>query len=237
MRYWLLFSLFYLPSAMALPDFTADYAVSLKGMSVAKLHQSLITNADDSRTMTATTKTVGLARLIKKDRITETSTWRESDAGIQTLAYRYARTGGKSDRQGAADFDWDNAQIAATYKTDTVNIILPDNEAVFDKLSYQQALIRDLAAESTALSYQVVDKTRLKTYNVLRQATETITTPLGTFKAIKIVRERTEKSDRQTTLWCAPSLQYLPIKLEHIEKDGSKFIATLSKVTGITVDE
>ena len=60
-----------------------------------------------------------------------------------------------------------------------------------------------------------------------------ITTPLGKIEAIKLIRHREQSKGRQTILWCAPALNYLPIKLEHTEKGGAVFTAVLRHLEGL----
>jgi hypothetical protein len=85
-------------------------------------------------------------------------------------------------------------------------------------------------------NYLIADGGRLKHYQIKRLEQETITTPLGSINTVKFKRQRDRDSDkdRETTLWCAPELNYLPVKLEHIEKDGTKFTAVLRRVEGIS---
>ncbi len=224
-------------AVQAMPDFEADYTVSTKSMAIAQLHQQLITNQDNTRTMTTNSKPLGLAKMFAPDHIQEKSTWQENGNHIQSLTYAYDRTGGKKEKHITTTFDWTQKQIDIEYKSRPYQ--LPLTPDTFDKLSYQQALINDLIAEKPALRYNVVDKYRIKEYTLIRQGTEIINTPFGKFEAIKLLRQRVKTADnkpeRQTILWCAPSLGYLPVKLEHIEKDGSKFIALLQNLSGIEV--
>jgi hypothetical protein len=237
MRYVISLLLFIISttSAQSMPDFEADYMVSTKSMKVAQLHQQLTTNSDNTRTMATSSKPLGLAKMFAPDLIQEKSNWQEANGQLHPISYAYDRTGGKKEKHITTLFDWTNNQINIDYKGRPYQLPLSPN--TFDNLSYQQALINDLVADKKELRYSVVDKYRIKQYTLARQGTETITTPFGEFEAIKLVRQRIKtednKPERQTTLWCAPALNYLPIKLEHIEKDGSKFIALLQNLIGI----
>lgn len=236
MRYGfsLLFFIANISAAQAMPDFEADYTISRQSMIIGHLHQQLTTQ-NNIRTMILSSSPLGLAKILAPDHIQEKSTWREKGHHIKPLSYSYDRTGGRKEKHITTFFDWAHNEINISYKNRPYQLPLSSN--TFDKLSYHQALINDLVADKTKLSYKVVDKYRLKTYTIVREGTETIKTPFGEFEAIKLVRQRiasaNNKPERHTTLWCAPSLGYLPVKLEHIEKDGSKFIALLQNLTGI----
>lgn len=94
----------------------------------------------------------------------------------------------------------------------------------------------DLAEQKKSFTYRIADGGKLKDYDIRVIETETVTTPLGKIEAIKLIRYRKDKNKRQTTLWCAPSLNYLPVKLEHTEKGGSVFTALLRRLKGISTE-
>jgi hypothetical protein len=94
----------------------------------------------------------------------------------------------------------------------------------------------DLAKDKQKFHYKIADGGKIKIYDITILGEEVITTPLGQFTAIKLLRKREGKKERKTTLWCAPSLNYLPVQLEHIEKDGTVFTATIKTLKGIEID-
>ncbi|MCK9563001.1 MAG: DUF3108 domain-containing protein [Bacteroidales bacterium] len=102
-------------------------------------------------------------------------------------------------------------------------------------LSYQIAMAADLAArdldgDATRLSYTVIHRGRLReyTYEVLNQSVD-LDTPLGTLSTIKVERVR-ENDDRETVLWLAPELNYLPVQLMQVE-DGETYEMTIKSFT------
>lgn len=58
-------------------------------------------------------------------------------------------------------------------------------------------------------------------YNISRSE-ETVETPAGIFRALRMERARTD-SDRVTTSWIAPSANWHPVKMQHTEGDGRLF--------------
>ena len=61
---------------------------------------------------------------------------------------------------------------------------------------------------------------------------EIINTPLGKLKTIKLTRHK-PNSRRETTLWCALDLHYLPVKVENIEKDDKITVAIIQSLQGL----
>ncbi len=219
--------------AQDIPDFSANYLVRLKGLSAGELKRELSTNIDGSRTFSSKSQAKGIFAFFKPDLVEETSIWLQKGKIIQPQSYLYQRTGGKKDKYLNLSFDWENHIVNIDNKKQTW--ALDAKPYTFDKLTYQLALMSDLGQKKKEFSYQIADSHKLKTYNIIILGTEIITTPLGKIEAIKLVRQRSSKSQRQTTLWCAPALNYLPVRIEHIEKDGTNFTAELRRLKGIDI--
>ena len=60
---------------------------------------------------------------------------------------------------------------------------------------------------------------------------EVVETPLGSFNTIKMLRHK-PGSSRRSVFWCAPDLEFLQVKVEHTEKDGSKTVAVIKSLQG-----
>jgi hypothetical protein len=134
------------------------------------------------------------------------------------------------------DFDWRNRSVHIDDRVHPWDLEIEDS--TLEKHVYQVQLRLDLLQnpKQKTFNYLIADGGRLKHYQIKRLEQETITTPLGSINTVKFKRQRDRDSDkdRETTLWCAPELNYLPVKLEHIEKDGTKFTAVLRRVEGIS---
>jgi len=230
--------LFILPSTMVfaevIPDFSANYAIKLNGIQAGELRRSLVSNPDGSRLFKSETRAKGVFAFFKPEVIVETSLWSRDAQQIKPIAYRYSRTGGKKDKSLLLDFDWTTNQLHIDDKKQPWSLTLKAD--TLDKLIYQLALMSDLSEQQDHFHYHIADGGKIKQYLITKINQEIISTPLGEIEAIKLTRERSRSKDRQTTLWCAPALNYLPVKLEHIEKDGTVFTATLRRLKGIDTD-
>ena len=221
-------------AAKELPDFSANYQVMLNGIQAGDLKQRLSSNADGSRKFTSATQAQGLFAFFKPDLVEETSSWRLVNNKIQPQHYLYQRSGGKKDKYLKLDFNWQSQQLSIDDKHHPWQLTLePDT---LDKLVYQLALMMDLSKSQNQYNYRIADGGKIKTYTVEVLNEETVITPLGKIKTIKLKRLRDETSKRQTVLWCAPALNFLPVKLEHTEKDGTVFTASLRQLKGIVTE-
>lgn len=221
--------------AQELPDFSAKYTVSLKGIHAGDQQSSLSTNDDGSRVYKSTSQAVGIFSFFKPDLVEETSVWRLHSNYIRPDYYLYQRTGGKKDKYMQLTFDWQANRLHIDDKKQPWSLPLEPN--TLDKLAYQLVLMSDLADNKTSFNYRIADGGKLKTYTIKIVDTEMVTTPLGEIEAVKLIRQRKPTKKRQTTLWCAPTLNYLPVKLEHIEKDGSKFTAVIHQLQGFNLEQ
>lgn len=220
--------------AQEIPDFTAKYTVNLKGLHAGDQKSSLSTNNDGSRVFKSTSKATGLFSFFKPELVEETSVWKLHSGYIRPDHYLYQRTGGKKDKYMQLTFNWQANRLHIDDKKQPWSLPLEPN--TLDKLVYQLALMSDLADDKTTFNYRIADGGKLKNYTIKIVDTETITTPLGEIEAVKLIRQRKAGKKRQTTLWCAPALNYLPVQLEHIEKDGSKFTAVIKQLQGFNLE-
>lgn len=220
--------------AEPLPDFYANYQVELNGIQAGELRQKLSTDAAGQRKFVSQTQAKGMFAFIKPDVIEETSLWIYHHEHIRPMFYRYSRKGGSKDKLLTMDFYWDKRKVHIDDREHPWDLKIKNR--TLDKLVYQLQVMHDLENDRERLTYVIADGGKLKHYEIVRLGEETIDTPLGKIKAIKLTRERDADSDRKTTLWCAPALGYLPVKLEHIEKDNSRFTAYLRKLDGIPTD-
>ena len=220
--------------AEPIPDFAANYSIHLNGIQAGELKRSLITNNDGSRLFKSETQAKGLFALLKPEVIIETSLWSGSEKFIKPLKYRYIRTGGRKNKRVALDFNWVTRQV---YIDDAKHPWYLDIEnETLDKLVYQLALMSDLEEKKTTFNYRIADGGKIKNYSITKMNKEAISTPMGKTEVIKLTRKRSRPTDRKTTLWCSPALNYIPVMLEHIEKDGTIFTAKLRRLRGISTE-
>ena len=100
---------------------------------------------------------------------------------------------------------------------------------IMDKLLYQLAIMNDLKVGKEQLAYTVADGGQIKIYKFNMLGEELIKTPIGVLHTLKLERQK-PNSRRKTTIWCARKLNYLPVKVENIEKDGRKTIAIINSL-------
>lgn len=216
--------------ATDIPDFSANYLVKLNGIQAGELKRTLTTEDNGQRRFSSVSQAMGVFSFFKPDVIEESSVWTLEKGRVTPHEYLYLRTGGKKEKYLQMLFDWPNKHVSIDDKEHPWQLKI--KKGVLDKLVYQISLMHDLDKGIEQIDYRIADGGRLKTYTIHVLGTETITTPLGQIETVKLTRQREKPNERETTLWCAPALNYLPVKLEHVE-DDTLFTALLRRLTGI----
>lgn len=206
--------------------FVAVYAVEAGGIGAGRMTRTLSIAADDDYRFSAVVEAEGLVALLKPTRIVEESMGRWVDAHPVSTRYVHTKISGKKRKETAIDFDWTTARSHATINGTPVEAALEAGE--IDKLSYQLALMRDLAAGVTALEYRVAEAGGGKRYRLERGADVRVQAGAASYDTVPVTYARDD--GRRTVLWCAPALEYLPVRIEYTEKDGKVTTAELVSV-------
>lgn len=203
--------------------FESVYTVKAGGVAAGRMTRRLELDADDRYRFTAVVEAVGLAAMLKPTHITEESNGLWRTAHPVPAHYAHRKHSGKKRKETIIDFD-----TAAGLTHATINGVAVEGKlapGAVDKLSYQLALMRDLAAGVTSLDYEVADAGGGKRYALARGADVRVKAAGRTYDTIPISYSRDD--GRRTVLWCAPALAYLPVRIEYTEKDGGVTTAEL----------
>ena len=201
---------------MPLQPFEAIYEVSVKGIPLGRLTQRLERSAPQAYRFTSTLESTGLARLLRKLHAEESSTGTLTQHGFRPESYTYFRRSGKKEKRFGLAFDWAAGHVRLSNSHVQSTAL---ETGTLDKLSLLLGVMRDLAGGATALQHRVADADGIKTYTLTRQEAEPVDFEGHRHPVIKVSYVR-GTSGRMTTLWCAPTLQYLPLRIEYRERNG-----------------
>ena len=216
--------------ARDLPErFEATFVLETADTTIARTRWTLSPETGGRYVSTSRTEPAGVFALISKDTRVERSEWTYAGDWLQPLAYHYERTGRKARRIGIT-FDWE-ANVARHESPDGT-WKLPVPPGTMDKFNYMLALMRDLNRGKRRVEYPIADGGRLRRYTLTGIGEERIETALGTFDTVVVRRER-EDAKRETTLWCASALGFLPVKIVHRERDGTVLSLRIETLSGI----
>ncbi len=217
----LFFSVLYEVNAVETTDFTlplfrAEYDLQAYNIKIATAVRQLQQHPE-GYILTTDSNTVGMARLFRSDFIREESIFQWESQQVKPLHYQYKHDSHRKKRHTLIDFDWTKQVAKSALPDDAWQVALQADSV--DKLSYQIMLMRDLTLGKPDIAYTVADKGKLKKYTLSVKAKETLDTALGKTATIKLHHQGSNQ-ERFSFLWCAPSLHYLPVKVEHHEPNG-----------------
>jgi len=204
--------------------YAATYALTAGPVTVGKMERSFSRDSNGEYRFTSNIRATGLVSIFNHDELNEKSSGTYRSGVFFPENYTYERANKSKPRTVLTRFDREKGMVETSYNGEQRTTPLKDG--MLDTLVYQAALMDDLAAGKTILSYLVVDRGREKTYDAIVGDHVRVETRAGDFDTVEVVRERPD-DQRRTIFWCAPALDYVPVRVAHRDKKGKETIVTL----------
>lgn len=197
------------------------------GMAVGDTRHEL--KIEDGRyTLTATTRTVGLARLVKSYQLVQASSGKTDGILLHPERYSEDKQNDGEQRKDSVQLDYEHQQLLfASGRT------LPLKESTQDILSilYQ---FPPLPEAGDVLPIAITNGRDWERYRFEITTDEELITPLGKLHTVHF-RKLHPPGKEGLEIWFAQEYRLLPVKLRHIERDGS--IAGEAIITDIRIAE
>jgi hypothetical protein len=210
---WLLALLAALAGATASADelkpFQASYDWIYHGMTVA-VSKLQLQQQDQKWVYRSKSEPRGLGRLFSQRPVSE-SVLEVTPEGVRPLSYKADDGTSETKRDANIQYDWENKRVTGVNEDAKVDMPIPPD--IQDDLSVQIALMVALMRGHNADKFSLLSGATVREYHYTREGEETLTTPLGTIPTV-IYRSEKQFSPRVTRFWCAPSLGYIPLKVE-----------------------
>lgn len=212
------------PAASAPEPFVAEYDVRFAGLRGEATMTLAEEAADDRMSFESRTRARGIARLARPNDAVERSVFK-LDGGSYRPIHFESQDGSRSNKDGnVIEFDWEEDRALSTHEG---TVIEKELEAgVLDRQLMQLVMMQDLAAGVEQADYTVIDGDQLKVYRSKVIGTERVEVPAGTFETTKVERAR-PGSSRSSLLWCAPQLDYLPVRLQQLKEGKARITMEL----------
>jgi len=143
---------------------------------------------------------------------------------LQTGAAGSYLYGGRREREADLSFDWQERTVSNHVEGSLWEMDIPAD--TIDKLASQLGVMLALKQGKKDVTFNIADGGKLKEYRYKVVGHETLEVPAGTFATVKITKLR-NNSRRETYVWCAPALNYLPIRIWQRETDDSEYTSDL----------
>ncbi len=219
-----------IPSAAALADELKPFEVSYKwiwhGMGVAVSTLQLQRQDDGKWIYRSKSEPRGIGRMFSERPIQE-SVLEVTDEGVRPLSYKADDGTSSTKRDADVRFDWEHKRVTGVYEDNKVDMPMPPG--IQDDLSVQIALMVELLRGHTPDKFVLLSGSSVREYRYSRDGEETLKTPVGTVQTVIYTSEK-QYSPRVTRFWCAPSLGYIPLRVQQKRKDDVEWTMEVQSV-------
>ena len=192
----------------------------IKGATITETY----TRKQHSYHIESISKAVGIVALIKPETIRVVSEGLITAKGLRPITFSNQRKL-DSERNVSADFDWEGNTIALNDRTGKRTLPLPAGTQ--DRLSAMYQFLF-LPLKNTALDFYMTNGSKVDIYNYLITPEQSVTVPLGTFKAI-YVASPPKAGESRTEIWLATEHANFPYKMVITDPDGDQFTQELTQ--------
>lgn len=195
----------------ALRPFHATYSASLNGMPMSVNVSVDMAGKEQDWTLALN----GSSAMMK---YREESQFRWNSCHATPDHYRFDFSGFGINRKLWLDFDYATHRATGISRKGPLDYAIPDD--VTDELSLMLVARCRFASGGEVSEFNVATTRGMRTLAYRVNGSETVKTGLGKVEAVRIERVRDADDKRRSTLWLAPSLGYVMVKMEHVEKLG-----------------
>ena len=213
-------------AAEELKPFEASYNWIWHGMTVANSTLHLEHQEGNKWVYRSRSEPRGIGRLMS-ERPMQESVLEVTDAGVRPLTYKADDGTSATKRDADVRYDWEHNRVTGVNENAKVDMPMPPG--IQDDLSVQIALMVELLRGHTPDKFSLLSGNTVREYRYSRDGEETLTTPIGRVATV-IYRSEKQYSPRVTRFWCAPSLGYIPLRVEQKRKDDVEWTMQVQSV-------
>nr|WP_291358091.1 DUF3108 domain-containing protein [Acinetobacter sp. UBA3025] len=195
----------------AMTPFQANYQFSYNGKNMGSATRTL-SKSGNNWTYVFAAKAGGVASA------TETSRFTFNNGKIGSSSF--SRTSKILVHSNTMSINFNPSSKTISTKKDDEKRSFAWRADVLDELNAELQIREDLKNGGLKSNYYIADAKEVEGRKFVKQGTETVSTKYGSFSTIKVVIKH-NKPGRETTFWLAPKLDYLPVKVSHVDKKTS----------------
>jgi len=212
--------------------YEAMYRVEYQGKNVGTAEWSVVYHADsDTYEFNSRTMVKGLLKLVSPNPAIERSLFRVENGKIVPVEFWFEDGSRKGDDNFHVVFDWERNIAIVSQGDGRRELATP--AGTLDRGSLQVALMRDLALTGKVGNHRFADDDSVNEYVYEDEGETTTDTGIGKLATRSVMQHR-EGSSRTTRLFMAPSLRFLPARIEQHRNGELSTAFTLEKVSGIS---
>jgi len=197
----------------------------LKGNIRAATITETYTRTQDRYHIESVSKAVGLLAMIKPETIRVTSEGTLTAKGLRPLTFTNERKL-DTERNTRADFDWTANRITLTDRAGKRTLPLPAGTQ--DRLSAMYQFMFAPLQNAATLDFHMTNGSKVDIYNYRITPDQSVTVPLGTFKAL-YAASPPKAGESRTEIWLATEHANIPYKMVITDPDGDKLTQILTQ--------
>lgn len=207
--------------------FVATYAVTFRGISGGTLRMEFRAGTSNQYTLETHANPSTLARLFVSRDAVERSVMELTPQGLRPLSWFAddAKSGNSGD--GKVQFDW--AAQRVTGEAEGKPVSLPTEPGMQDRMSMQVSVMAELMRGKEPGTIVMLNDDNVRHYSYTRTGAAALDTALGRIDTL-IYESTRPNSNRLSRMWHAPSLDYLPVRMEQVRKGKVETVMTLVSV-------
>ncbi|HSM98640.1 MAG TPA: DUF3108 domain-containing protein, partial [Gallionella sp.] len=198
------------PSFAAAPgSVQATYEIFKSGIKIAQIEEAFAIGKDRRYTIISTTRAAGLLAIFRPGKIVISSSGMVDVHGLKPLSFSDLREG-EEGRNRRAEFDWNTGRLTLIQQGQRTVVPLPEDTQ--DRLSAMYQFMFLSLAKTDVLNFHMTNGGKLDIYNYRITHNQSVTVPLGTFKAL-YVASVPEAGVNRTEIWLAGEHFDFPYKM------------------------
>lgn len=203
----------------------ANYDVLKGSIKVATMTETFSRKGDHYE-IESISQAVWPLTIVKPETIRVNSSGTITAQGLRPVTYTSVRKL-DTDRNTRADFDWSNHHITLTDRAGQRTLPLPPGTQ--DRLSAMYQLTFLPLPDMQVLKFYMTNGSKVDDYTYVITPDQSVTVPLGTFKAV-YAASPPERNASRTEIWMAAEHSNFPYKVVITEPDGGQFTQVLTGI-------
>jgi hypothetical protein len=195
---------------------TFTLAFGRDGFVVGRAVQSWETDAGRYKLL-SDAETIGIVDLFRPQRLRWLSQGTITPQGLRPESFLMSRTRQGRTEAAEARFDWAGDNLTYGYATERTRAALPNGTQDIMSFVYQLGLVPPAPGH---FLLPITTGSRFEIYGVDVLPAETIETPLGTVRALRVRQER-RPGQESIEVWLAAEYRYLPVKIRYFDREGN----------------
>jgi len=213
------------------PTYSAVYDVTYKDRRAGTSEFSITADAATGQyTFTSSTQARGILRLARPNPAVDRTVFELVGGRVRPLEFWYEDGSRKGEDNVHIVFDWKAMQARLESANGVRTLELARD--TLDRGSMQVAIMLAMRADAPVGPYSLIDEDGFKAYTYAVEVPAAADTGLGPVPTERVLQQR-EGSSRSTMLWLAPSLEYVPVRIEQIRDGAPETVFLLDSISGL----